>query len=118
LLDLVLRQLLRLEGELPVAAHGQVRVKREILEDHRDVPLLRRHASHIPVADQYLSARDRGVTGDRAEHARFAAARGTDQDGQLSGLDRAAQVADDLLPVVGDLEIAKLDLAHVPRLSR
>ena len=51
LVDLVLRRLSQPEAEGDVVVHGQVRVERVALEDHRDVAVARRHAIHDAVAD-------------------------------------------------------------------
>ncbi len=49
--DLLLRLLSQPEAEGDVVVDGQVRVERVALEDHRDVPVARRHPVDDPVPD-------------------------------------------------------------------
>ena len=75
------------ERELEVAAHRHVRVERVVLEDHRDVALLRRELVDDAVADPDRPARHRLEAGEKPEQRRLAAARRADEDHQLAVLD-------------------------------
>ena len=54
-LDLALRLLRQRQRERHVVAHRHVRIERVVLEHHRDVALLRRHAVHDAAADRDLA---------------------------------------------------------------
>jgi hypothetical protein len=58
LLDLGLRELPHLQPERHVVVDRHVRVERVVLEDHRDVPVLRRQIVDQAVADVDLAGTD------------------------------------------------------------
>ena len=87
LVDLVLVHLLQLQAEGDVVVDGEVRVERVALEDHRDVAVARRDVVDDAVADLELTLGDVLEPGDHPERCRLAAARGADQDHELTVVD-------------------------------
>jgi hypothetical protein len=71
-----------------------VRVQRVVLEDHRDVAVLRGHIGDVAVADEDAALVDLFEAREHAQRGGLAAAGGPDQDEELA---------------VGDLEV---DLVH------
>jgi hypothetical protein len=71
-----------------------VRVERVVLEDHRHVPLARRQARDVALADRDPALGDGLEAGEHAEQRRLAAARRPDQNHELAALDRQADVVD------------------------
>ena len=69
-----LRDLLELEREGDVFIDGHVRIKRIVLEDHRDVAVFGRDVVHLLAVDEELAAADLLETGDHAQRGRLAAA--------------------------------------------
>ena len=82
------------EREAHVLAHGHVRVQRVVLEDHRDVAVLRRALVDDLVADAQLALGDVLEPGDHPQRRRLPAARRADEDHELA---------------VGDVEVEVLD---------
>jgi hypothetical protein len=74
LLDLRLRGATELEAEGEVLLDRHVRVERVVLEDHRDVAVLRREVVDDPVADGDLAAGDVLQAGDHPQGGRLSAA--------------------------------------------
>ena len=83
-LDLTFRLLGQHQREGHVVAHGHVRVERVVLEHHRDVALLRRHAVDDPASDRDLAVADLLQPGDHAQQRRLAAARRADQHAEFA----------------------------------
>ena len=81
--DVALRDPPHLERERDVLAHGEVRVQRIILEDHRDVTLRRRVVGNDPVADEDFPGRRLFQAGDAPQRRRLAAPRGAQQHQEL-----------------------------------
>ncbi len=102
--DQVARLAVGLEGEADVLAHVEVRVKRDGLEDHRDVALLGRDVVHQAVAEEELAAGGFLQSGQHVERRRLAAARGAEQDQQLAVADLEVEVAhgEDAVELLGD----------------
>ena len=82
--DHLARHLATAQRELQVLPHGHVRVERVVLEDHRDVAVLRRHVGDVPPGDRDLAGRGRLEAGDQPQQRRLAAARGPEQDHELA----------------------------------
>ena len=82
-----------------------MRIERVVLEDHRDVAVLRLDVVHQLVADPQLTARDLLQTGDHAQGGGLTAAGGADEHDELLVGDLEVELlhGDDAL--VGDLEI-------------
>ena len=93
LVDLTLGDLLQLQPEGHVLEHGHVRVERVVLEDHRDVAVLRRHVVHHGLADRDAASRDDLEAGDHSQRRRLPAARGSDEHHELAVLDRQVERA-------------------------
>ena len=83
-----------LEREAHVLGDGHVRVQRVVLEDHRDVAILRRDVRDVAIADQDAAVVDLFEAGEHAQSGRLAAAGGSDQDEELA---------------VGDLQVDLVD---------
>ena len=70
-----------LEREAHVLGDGHVRVQRVVLEDHRDVAVLRRDVGDVAIADQDAAVVDLFEAGEHAQRGRLAAA-GRDRRGR------------------------------------
>ena len=121
LLHLALRLLAEPQPEGDVVGDGEVRVERVVLEDHRDVAVLRRQVVHDPAADRDRPVRDRLEARDHAERRRLPAAGRPDEHEELAVRDLEGEVPDRVDTAVVDL-VHRLDL-HVshsvlPRRSR
>jgi hypothetical protein len=114
LVDLLLVHTAKAEREAHVLAHGHVRIQRIVLEDHRDVAVLRGELVHHIAADLELAVRDVLEAGDHAQRRRLAAAGGPDKDHELAVLDVEAQVPHGLVAVREALgHVVELDLRHL-----
>ena len=105
LVDLLLRDLLQLQGECHVLVHGHVRVQSIVLEDHGDVAVLRGHVVHQTVADVQFAVRDLFQTGDHAERRGLAAAGRADENDELTVRDVQAEFLNGDDAFVRDLKI-------------
>ena len=109
-----LRRLAQAQPEGDVLGDGQVRVERVVLEDHRDVALLRRHVVDDAAADRDRAVGDVLEPGDHAQRGRLAAARRADEHEELAVRDVERQVEDGLHAVVVDLvDFVERDVSHV-----
>src|SRR5262249_33398056 len=116
LLNLLLGHLVELEAEREVVLDRHMRIERVALENHRDVPFLRRQVVDDAVADPELAVGDLLQPGDHAKRRRLAATRRADENHQLAVVDREVEVEDGLRPVVVDLlDVRELDLRHGPQ---
>src|SRR5690606_22855334 len=86
-----------------VLAHRHVRVEGVVLEDHRDVAVLRCPLVDHLAADLQLPRGDVLEAGDHPQRGRLAAARGADQDHELAVADLQVHVLDGFVAVVEDL---------------
>jgi hypothetical protein len=77
-------------GEVVVDAH--VRVKRVVLEHHRDIPVRGFELVDHPIPDRQLALGDRLEPGDHAQQRGLAAARGADEDDHLAVVDAQVDV--------------------------
>ena len=117
-LPLRLRQLLQLEPEGEVLPHRHVRIERVVLEDHRDVALLRRHLGDVDAADRDVAVRDVLEAGDHAQQRRLAAAGRADEDAELALGDLERELVDGPDAVRIDLrDLVERDPAHAALLS-
>ena len=100
------------EGHVVVGRH--VRVERVVLEDHRDVAVLRRQVVDDLVADPHGAVGDVLEPGDHAERRRLAAARRPDEHDELAVGDCHVEVDDRACAVRIDLaDTLERDLRHV-----
>ena len=83
LVDLVLRHLAQAQPEGDVVVHGEVRIERVALEDHRDVAIARGDVVDDTVADPKRALADVLEPGDHPERRRLAATGRPDQDHEL-----------------------------------
>src|SRR5438876_32365 len=91
-LDLRLGHTPELQTERDVVVHAHVRVERVVLEDHRDVAVLRRNIVHHALADADVAGRLLLEAREHSERRRLAAARGSNQDEKLGIADRQVEV--------------------------
>ena len=82
------------QRERHVLAHRHVRVQRVVLEDHRDVAFLRRHAVHDVVPDRDLAVGDFLQAGDHPQQRGLAAAGRPDEHAELAVGDRDVDATD------------------------
>ena len=101
--DLVLAHLPELQGERHVVVHGHVRVQGVVLEDHRDVAVLRRQVVHDPVPDAHRAARDLLEPGHHAQRRGLPAPGRPDEHHELAVGDVEVQARDGLGAVGVDL---------------
>ncbi len=71
-----------------------MRIERVVLEDHRDVAVLRRHVVDEPLANEDVAARLLLEPGDHAKGGGLAATGGSHEDEELFVLDLQRQVID------------------------
>jgi hypothetical protein len=91
-----------------------VRVERVVLEDHRDVAILRRELVHHVAADLQLALRDVLEPGDHPERGGLPAAGRPDEDHELAVLDLEVHVPDGLVAVREALcHVLELDVGHL-----
>ena len=83
-----------LQREAHVVRDGHVRVEGVVLEDHRDVAVLRRDVGDVAVADADRAAVDLLEAGEHPQAGRLPASGGADQDEELA---------------VGDVEVQRVD---------
>ena len=101
------------EREAHVLGGVHVRVERVVLEDHRDVPVLRRQVVDDLAVDHHAPGRDRLETGDHPERGRLPAARRPDEHDELAGGDLEVRSRHGLRAVGIDLRQAlERDLGH------
>ena len=84
LLDLLPAVLPEPEPEGDVVVNVHVREQRDVLEHHRDAPVLRREVRHVPTADVDRPARGDGQSRDGLHRRGLAAARRADEGDELA----------------------------------
>src|SRR6266516_7019428 len=90
-----------------------MRIERVVLEDHRDVALLRRHLRHVAVADRDRAARALLEPRDHPEQRRLPATRRADKHHELAVSDVECNLVDRLDAVRINLgDGIQLDPAH------
>ena len=114
LVDDLLVRLAQAQAEGDVLGDAQVRIERVVLEDHRDVALLRRHVVDDPAADRDRAAGDVLEPGDHAQRRRLAAAGRADEHEELAVVGFERQLEDGLDAVVVDLvDFFERNVSHV-----
>src|SRR5690606_24596141 len=83
-----------LEGEAHVLGNRHVRVQRVVLEDHRDVAVLRGDVGDVAVADEDAALVDLFEAGEHAQRRGLTAAGGTDQDEEFAVSDLEIELVD------------------------
>ena len=94
--DLVVRQLALLEAERQILLHRHMRVKRVVLEHHRDVTILGRQVIDDLAADADRAGRYLLQPRDRPQRRGLAASRRPDQNHELAIADLQAELVDRL----------------------
>ena len=110
LVDFVLRLLAQLQTKRHVVVHGHVRIQRVVLENHRDIAVLRRNVVDQTVADVQLTFGNLFKTRDHAQRRGLAAAGRTDQNDKLLILDVQAEIGN-------SSNVAGIDLVDVVELQ-
>ena len=111
--DLLLGHLAQSQREADVVGDGHVRVERVVLEDHRDVALLRRQVVDDLPAESHDSGGDVLEAGDHPQDRRLATAGGADEHHQLTVVDRQVDPVNGLEAVRVDLlDVLELDGCH------
>ena len=90
--DDFLGHLAELETECHVVVDGHMRIERVVLEDHRDVSVLRDDVVDELAVDIKFARRNFFETGDHTERRGLTAARGTDEDDEFLIPDVEAEV--------------------------
>jgi hypothetical protein len=113
--DRVARGLGELQGECHVLPHGHMRVQRIVLEDHREVPVLRFALVHDLVPDLERAFRDVLQSGDHSQGGGLARARRANQHHELSIIDVEVHILDGFEAVAVALcDVLKDDVGHGP----
>ena len=110
LVDFVLRLLAQLQTKRHVVVHGHVRIQRVVLENHRDIAVLRRNVVDQTVADVQLTFGNLFKTRDHAQRRGLTAAGRTDQNDKLLILDVQAEIGN-------SRNVAGIDLVDVVELQ-
>ena len=111
--DVLLRRLPQPQAERDVVRDRQVRVERVVLEDHRDVAILRREVVHDALPDRDRPVADLLEARDHAQRGRLAAARRPDEDEELAVLDVEREVLHGVDPSVVELvHLFQLNVGH------
>ncbi|ELY62173.1 phenol hydroxylase [Natronolimnohabitans innermongolicus JCM 12255] len=82
------------EAEGDVLEDVHVGKQRDVLEDHRDAPILRSEGRHVVVADVDPAVGRLGQSGDGLHRRRLPTARGADEGDELAVFDLHAHVVD------------------------
>ena len=110
--DLGFRKLPHLEPEGHVVVDGHVRIQGVILEDHRDVPILRRQVVDDSIADRDLTGGDLFQPRHHPERRRLAAPGRADQHDDFLVPDVEVHVLDGMDLVVFLVQILHHHLGH------
>ena len=89
-----------------------MRVKRVVLEDHRDITILGRHLIHHPVADGDFTARDILKPRQHTKQGGFAATGRPDQHHKLPVFDIHADAMQNLRGTEGLSDVANFYCRH------
>lgn len=93
----VLARVLQLQRETDVGPVGHARVEREVLEHHGHAAFAGRHVVGRLAVEQQLALGDLLQPGNHAEHGRFAAPRGAEQDDEFTRVDGEREAVDGTL---------------------
>src|SRR5690349_25170579 len=99
LIDDAPRLLSNREPEGEVVPNGHVRIERVILEDHRDVALLRRKIGDIPLANANHAIGDALESRHQSQHRRLPAARRSNEHEELAIRDFQTEIAGSYIAV-------------------
>jgi hypothetical protein len=112
-LALLARRLVDAQAVPEVLAHGHVRIKRVVLEDHGEVALRRLESGDVAVADEDAPGSHLLQAADRAQQRRLAAAGRPDEHHELALVDRQVDCVDGD-DAVGELlgDVVEDDLSH------
>ena len=99
-----------------VRRDGEIGVERVVLEDHRDVALLRRHVADVAIADVDGARIDLFQTGEHPERGRLARARRSHEDHELPVVDIEVESVDRRRFRSG-VEPGCLDVSHLSQRS-
>ena len=102
----------QLHGKGHVLIDGHMRIKRVVLEHHRDIAILGRHLIHHPVADRDLTTRDILKPRQHAQQGGFAAAGRPDQHNELPVFDIHAHAMQNLRGTEGLSDVANFYCRH------
>ncbi len=105
LVDLLLGELTKLQGEGHIFIDRHMGIKSVALEDHGNVPVLGGHVVDQCVVDVQFAPRDLLQAGDHAQGGGFSAARGADKNNELLVLDLQVELLDSHHALLGDLKI-------------
>ena len=111
-LDLGLRHAADAQPVGHVVVDRHVRIKRVVLEHHRDVAILGLQLVDDAPADGDLAARDRFEPGDHPQQGRLPATRRAENDDELAVYDLAIDAVNDLHAVVGLADASQADACH------
>ena len=101
-----------LQRKAHVRGHRLVRIKRVVLEHHRDIALGRGEVVHHPITDRDLARGDAFQPRDHPQQGGFAAARRPDQHHELTVGNIHVHAVNHLKPTIGLAQIADADLGH------
>ena len=96
LVDDILRDLAELQAERHVVIHSHMRIQSIILEDHRDIAVLRLDIVHHLAVDLQRTARDILKAGDHAKRRGLSAAGRSDEDDEFLVRDIEVEILDRL----------------------
>ncbi len=105
------------QAESGVLQRAQVREEGVRLEDHPDVPLVRRNIGHVPPAEQDCAACGVLEPGEHAQRGRLAAAGRSEQGDELAGRDVDVQPVQDAGRAVVLHDAAEFDARAGSRLG-
>jgi len=110
-----LRHLAHAQCEADVLGDGHVRVERVVLEDHRDVAVLRRKVGDVAVADEDLALVDLLEAGQHAQGGGLPTPRRADEDHELAVVDLQVDAGHRGLvgPGIPALCLAEADRCHL-----
>jgi hypothetical protein len=112
LVDLLLAHAADAQAVRHVVVHAHVRVKRVVLEHHRDVAVLRLQLVDDPVADRDVARGDRLEPRDHPQQRRLAAARRADDHDELAVGHARVDAVDDLERPVALAHVVEVDFRH------
>ena len=113
-IDLVFRDVAVLEAERHVVVDAHVGIEGVVLENHRDIAVLREGVVAIDPVDEELAVGDFLEPRDHAEGRRFAASGRTDEDDEFPVLDIEVEIENGLdVVVVNLIDVFQLNGWHV-----
>ncbi len=110
--DIRLWQFAKVQAETHILRDRHMRIERIILENHRDIPVLRGNIIHDPAIEPNGSARQVLKTSDDSEQCRFTTSRATNQGNELAIIDLQINPVQDSDQAV---TLAKVDNLYICR---